>query len=235
VTDVDEVSERQSVPPQEPRRTRRRRRRRVRGLLRRVPWKRLVGFGALLLFAYYVVSLVQVARAGRVNDPDAADVIVVLGAAQYDGTPSPQLAARLDHAVDLWERDIAPAVMVTGGNQPGDRFTEAEASMDYLIERGIPETAILSEDEGGTTYESLRAAAEQLVAADQREVVLVTDPYHALRSKLTAEEVGLDPQVSPTPYTVVDGWTAFRRDLFEAGGVAVGRIIGFGRLSGLTG
>ena len=189
----------------------------------------------LALFSYYVVSLVQVARAGRVNEPATADVIVVLGAAQYDGTPSPQLAARLDHVVDLWERNIAPAVMVTGGSQPGDRFTEAEASMAYLVERGVPESAILSEQEGGTTYESLAAAAEQLIEADHSDVVLVTDPYHALRSKLTAEEVGLDPEVSPTPYTVVDGWTAFRRDLFEAGGVAVGRIIGFDRLSGLTG
>jgi uncharacterized SAM-binding protein YcdF (DUF218 family) len=202
-------------------------------------WKRWVlacvaGVLAVLLL-YYVVTLIQVVRAGRQTDPAPAEAIVVLGAAQYDGRPSPQLAARLDHALELYEQGVAPVVMVTGGNQPGDRFTEAEASAEYLVDRGVPETAIMREDEGRTTYESLDAAADQLRDAGLDEVVLVTDPYHSLRSRLIAEEVGLDADLSPTPTSVVTGWSSFRRELAEAGGVAIGRIIGFDRLSDLTG
>ena len=111
----------------------------------------------------------------------------MLGAAQYDGRPSPQLAARLDHALELYDEGVAPVVMVTGGNQPGDRFTEAEASANYLVDRGVPETAIMREDAGHTTYESLDAAADQLLDAGLDDVVLVTDPYHSLRSRLIAE------------------------------------------------
>jgi uncharacterized SAM-binding protein YcdF (DUF218 family) len=181
------------------------------------------------------VNLFQVMQAGRSHDPDPAEAIVVLGAAQYDGRPSPQLAARLDHALQLRNEDVAPVVMVTGGNQPGDRFTEAEASANYLIDRGVPSEAIMREDVGRNTYDSLEAAADQLQGAGLDEVVLVTDPYHSLRSRLIAEEVGLDASVSPTPTSVVTGWSRFERELFEAGGVSVGRIIGFDRLSRLTG
>ena len=100
------------------------------------------------MFLYYAVTLIQVVNAGRQTGPDSAEAIIVLGAAQYDGRPSPQLAARLDHALELYEAGVAPVVMVTGGNQPGDRFTEAEASAQYLVDRGVPETAIMREDAG---------------------------------------------------------------------------------------
>lgn len=192
---------------------------------------------SVLLVAYYLVNLAQVVHAARSDEAGEGgfDAIVVLGAAQYDGEPSPQLAARLDHAIELWIDEVAPVVMVTGGKLPKDRFTEAQASESYLIEHGVPEPAIRSEDQGATTHESLEAAAEILAAEGLHRVLLVTDPYHALRSKLTAGEAGLDAHVSPTPTSVVSGWTSGRRQILEAGGVAVGRIIGFGRLSGLTG
>ena len=93
----------------------------------------------------------------------------------------------------------------------------------------------MREDRGSTTYESLDAVADQLSEAGLDDVVLVTDPYHSLRSRLIAEEVGLDASLSPTPTSVVTGWGSFRRELLEAGGVAVGRIIGFDRLSDITG
>lgn len=189
----------------------------------------------LLVVGYYLITLVQVWRAGESGTPDSAEVIVVLGAAQYDGRPSAQLAARLDHGLTLWQDGVAPLIMVTGGNQPGDRFTEADAGFTYLVERGVPESAILREDVGATTYESLDAAAAVLDAQGLDEVVLVTDPFHSLRSKLIAEEVGLDAAVSPTPTSVVTGWSSFRRELLEAGGVAVGRVIGFDRLSDIAG
>lgn len=196
-------------------------------------WNRVLIGVFFVLFVYYGVTLIQVMAAGRSHDSPQVDAIVVLGAAQYDGRPSPQLAARLDHVVTLWNDGVAPAVVVTGGNQPGDRFTEAEASQIYLLERGVPEDVISMEDEGSTTYESLEAVARLL--GDGVEVVVVTDPYHAYRSKLTAEEVGLQAHASSTPTSVVTGWTSLRRQVTEAAGVSLGRLVGFDRLSALTG
>jgi uncharacterized SAM-binding protein YcdF (DUF218 family) len=187
----------------------------------------------LVAVGYYLVSLWQVWSTGRDAQARPADAIVVMGAAQYDGRPSPQLAARLDHAVELWNTGLAPLVMVTGGNREGDRFTEAFASAAYLLERGVPSSAIVQEDAGTSTYESLERARALLGDAVE-SVVVVTDPYHALRARLIAEEVGFTAAVSPAPDSVVNGTAEFRRELAEAAGVAVGRIIGFERLSGLT-
>lgn len=187
----------------------------------------------LLAVAYYVVSLWQVWSTGRAAEERNVDAIVVMGAAQYDGRPSPQLAARLDHVVELWDEGRAPLVVVTGGNQEGDRFTEASASATYLVDRGVPASAIVQEDSGSTTYESL-ANARALVPESVETVLVVTDPYHALRTRLTADEVGFLAYVAPAPDSVVDGAAEVRRELAEAAGVAVGRIIGFERLSGLT-
>lgn len=191
---------------------------------------------AALLAGYYCVSLWQVRSAGRSDQARQVDAIVVMGAAQYDGRPSPQLAARLDHVAVLWPEGLAPLVVVTGGNQPGDRFTEADASAAYLIERGVPDSAILREDRGSTSYESLQRAKALL---DERSVgphsvLVVTDPYHTLRSKLIAEEVGLTAYGSPTPTSVVTGARSLERHVWEAGGVAIGRLTGFRWLSDVT-
>ncbi|WP_420452967.1 YdcF family protein [Ilumatobacter sp.] len=184
---------------------------------------------------YFALTLVQVWRAGQADERTPVDAIVVMGAAQYDGRPSPQLAARLDHVLELWPLDVAPVVVVTGGNRPGDRFTEAEASMRYLADRGIPEESIVREDGGESSYGSLAAVAEILLARGMGEVVVVTDPYHALRSRLIAQEVGLDANVSSTASSVVTGSDSVARHVEEAGGVALGRLIGFERLTDLVG
>jgi uncharacterized SAM-binding protein YcdF (DUF218 family) len=189
----------------------------------------------VLGLAYYAVTLYQVWSTGRRDEARPVDAIVVLGAAQYDGRPSPQLAARLDHVLTLWSRGLAPTIVVTGGNQPGDRFTEAEASARYLVDRGVPEDALLFENEGRSTYESMQRVADLLRAHGLRTALLVTDPYHALRTRLTAEELGIDAFVSPTETSVVTGAASFGRHLKEAAGVSVGRIVGFDRLRGLTG
>lgn len=203
---------------------------------RRPQSARRLAFGVTVaLVVYYLVSLVQVTQAGRDRTPPPSDAIVVLGAAQYDGRPSPQLAARLDHVVTLWNEGVAPVVMVTGGKQPDDRFTEAEASRRYLVDRGVPDDVILMENIGRTTYQSLELASTALLGAGRDRVVLVSDPFHLKRSELIADGFGLDAVGSATPTSVVDGWQALRHDLEEAGGVAVGRIIGFERLSGLAG
>jgi uncharacterized SAM-binding protein YcdF (DUF218 family) len=153
-----------------------------------------------------------------------------MGAAQYDGEPSPQLAARLEHVVELWPQGLAPIVVVTGGNQPGDRFTEAEASANYLVERGVPADAIVMENEGSNSYQSLQGVSRLLTERGLSSVLIVTDPYHSLRSRLTAEELGLDAYVSPTTTSVVTGGESLARHLREAAGVAVGRLVGFDRL-----
>jgi uncharacterized SAM-binding protein YcdF (DUF218 family) len=179
---------------------------------------------------YFAVSYYQVWSTGRSDQARAVDAIVVMGAAQYDGDPSPQLAARLDHVVELWPEGLASLVVVTGGNRPGDRFTEAQASADYLVERGVPGEAILREDRGTTSYESLDAVADLLGARGLDDVLIVTDPYHALRSRLIAEEVGLRAHVSPTPDSVVRGGSEVIHQLEEAAGVAVGRLVGFSHI-----
>ena len=167
---------------------------------------------------------------GRSDHAGPVDAIVVMGAAQYDGRPSPQLAARLDHVVELWPEGRAGLVVVTGGKRPGDRFTEAEASAAYLEEHGVPASAIVLEDQGTSSYESLQGVAALLDERGLDEVLIVTDPYHALRSRLIAEEVGLDAHVSPTPTSVVHGGEQTVRELQEAAGVALGRLIGFDRI-----
>lgn len=184
--------------------------------------------------AYLGVNLWLVHRTGSSDQARSVDAIVVLGAAQYDGRPSPQLAARLDQVLLLWQRGLAPMVVTTGGNRPGDRFTEAQASADYLTARGVPADAI--QQVGGTnTFDSLAAAAQLLQRAGARRVLLVTDPFHSLRARLISQEVGLTAYVSPTRTSPVQGATAFWREVKEAVGVSVGRVIGFERLLRITG
>jgi uncharacterized SAM-binding protein YcdF (DUF218 family) len=175
-----------------------------------------------------------VVHTGGSHGAEPTEAIMVLGAAQYDGRPSPQLAGRLDHAADLYAAGVAPTIVVTGGNIPGDRFTEAEASAAYLIERGVPDAAIVQVGEGNTTYDSVAATVPVLATLGIDRVALVTDPYHALRARLITEELDLDVDVAAVPDSVVQGWTAWRRNVEEAAGVSLGRLVGWERFSDLT-
>ena len=141
--DTSEITAPTAVVPSAPEQPRPRRRW-VRGIA--------IAFAAILgFFALYIgITFVQVWLASRHDGAKAADAIVVLGAAQYDGRPSPVLTARLDHALDLWKQGLAPVIVVTGGKRPGDRFTEATASANYLLERGVPDDKILREVQGRT-------------------------------------------------------------------------------------
>jgi uncharacterized SAM-binding protein YcdF (DUF218 family) len=202
-------------------------------------WPKRLGMSMLLalvgLLGYFGVTLYQVWSTGRSDEARQVDALVVMGAAQYDGRPSLQLQARLDHVVDLWAQGVTDTVVVTGGNQPGDRFTEADVSAEYLIERGVPDAAIVRETVGRSTYESMEGVAELLAPLGKRSVLIVSDPFHLLRSKLSAEELGLEAYVSPTPTTTITGGEEFAKELKEAAGVSVGRIIGFDRLLRITG
>ncbi len=184
----------------------------------------------LLALLYLGVTAAQVVQASARDERGPADAIVVLGAAQYDGTPSPVFAARLDHALALWEEGAATTIAVTGGGQPGDTRTESSAAADYLLVRGVPESALLREVDAQTTYESLSATARLLRARDLERVVLVSDPTHALRTELIAEQLGLDAQVSPTRTSPAGTQTLLRQGARETLAVAVGRLVGHRRL-----
>lgn len=198
--------------------------------------RRLLRLGlviAVVGVAYFGFTFVQVFRASRADNAQAAGAIVVLGAAQYNGEPSPVLQARLDHAADLYEQGLAPVVAVTGGRQPGDSATEASASAGYLIGEGVPESALRLETGGENSWQSLAATARFLREEGIEEVVLVSSPYHALRTERIAEEVGLHGHASPAPGSPERGVGELIKMGRETVAVGVGRIIGYRRLVNL--
>ena len=180
--------------------------------------------------AYLVVTLFQVWQASRLDQARPVQAIVVLGAAQYNGVPSPDLKSRLDHAYALWQRHLSDIIVVTGGKEPGDQFTEATAGANYLAARGVPQADILREVSGRNSWQSLESTAGFLEARGDRTVLLVSDPYHDKRIALMAGELGLRPYVSPTPNSPLGFRTTAYNFVKETGEVAVGRIIGFRRL-----
>lgn len=182
---------------------------------------------------YLLITAGQVWAAAHRDEVGAAEAIVVLGAAQYDGRPSPVLAARLDHVVDLYRRDMADYIVVTGGSRPGDRFTEAAASARYLSRHGVPGGAVERETTGASSYESLAATARFLREEGIDDVLLVSDPYHALRIRSIARDVGLDARVSPTPGAPYSWWSDTQQLAEETAAVALGRLVGFRRLDRL--
>ena len=198
---------------------------------------RVVGLLVAISSLYGSINLAQVWWVGRSDQATAVDAIVVLGVAQYDGRPSPQLQARLDHALTLLLEGASPLVITTGGNQPGDRFTEAETSANYLIKGlGIDYQAveILQENNGSTTRESLIGVRDIMQSRGLHSVLIVTDPYHSLRSRLIAQDLGLVAYVSPTRTSPLQGASAVSRHVREALGVAVAHLIGFSNLERLT-
>lgn len=127
-----------------------------------------------------------------------ADAIVVLGAAQYAGRPSPVLRARIDHALDLWRHGAAGTLVFTGGTGTRDTTSEAVVSSVYASKHGVPDSAIVLESAGRTTSESMHAVASLLRARGQTSVILVSDPFHMFRLWILANRVGLRPYTSPT-------------------------------------
>lgn len=156
-----------------------------------------VAIAAVLLVAW-VISMVMVDRVGRRDEAQRADAIVVLGAAQYVGRPSPVLRARVDHAVALWKRGLAPTLILTGGTGVGDTTSEAAVARKYAMSRGVPDRAIVVEIKGRTTSESMRAVARIMDDREQTSVILVSDPFHMLRLSILARRFGLEPYTSPT-------------------------------------
>ena len=149
----------------------------------------------------FTLTSVAVWRAAHTDDAsrvDRADVILVLGAAQYDGVPSPVFEGRLRHAALLYREGRADTIVVLGGAAPGDRSTEADAGRDWLISDGLPSDAVVASPVGTTTLESLQAAAEWMSDRDLRSAFLVSDPWHNLRVKRMASDLGIEAYASAT-------------------------------------
>ncbi|MGI8618702.1 MAG: YdcF family protein [Gemmatimonadaceae bacterium] len=159
---------------------------------------RLAAVVFLTIVALWIVSAVAVFAFAMRDTARPSDAIVVLGAAQYDGRPSPVLKARIDHALKLFNRKLAPRLIVTGGRGEGDTTSEAAVARNYALRRGVPDSAILLESSGRTTEESIRGVASILEERDLSSAVLVSDPAHMFRLWVLAHRFGFTPHTSPT-------------------------------------
>lgn len=149
----------------------------------------LAGWGMLVAAVYLY---------GRLDGARSADAIVVLGAAQYAGRPSPVLQARLDHAISLYEQGLAPTLILTGGVGARDTLSEAEVAERYAVRAGVPASAILTEERGLRSVESLEAVAELMQDRGLESAIMVSDPFHMLRLQVLARRFGIRALSSPT-------------------------------------
>ena len=160
--------------------------------------RRILTIAVATVFSLWIISAAAVLIWSSRDEARPAQAIVVLGAAQYAGKPSPVLRARLDHALDLWNRHLASLLILTGGTGSGDTTSEAAVGRNYAKRHGVPDSAILVENEGRTTSESMRAVAGMLEVRGLQSALLVSDPFHMLRLRILAKRFGFTPYTSPT-------------------------------------
>jgi uncharacterized SAM-binding protein YcdF (DUF218 family) len=160
--------------------------------------RRVLTVATAAAFALWILSATAVLVWSARDEARPAQAIVVLGAAQYAGKPSPVLRARLDHALELWNRHLASLLILTGGTGSGDTTSEAAVGRTYARKHGVPDSAILVESEGRTTSESMRAVAGMLEVRGLQSALLVSDPFHMLRLRILARRFGFTPYTSPT-------------------------------------
>lgn len=160
--------------------------------------RRILTIAVVLSFTLWLISAASVLVWSSRDEARPAQAIVVLGAAQYAGKPSPVLRARLDHALDLWNRHLASLMILTGGTGEGDTTSEAAVGRTYVRKHGVPDSAIVEENAGRTTSESMRAVAGMLEVRGLQSALLVSDPFHMLRLRILARRFGFTPYTSPT-------------------------------------
>jgi len=185
-------------------------------------------FAAIVL--YVAVTGVQVWLTSRLYEPHRAGAIVVMGAAQYNGVPSPDLAARLSEALLLYKAGYAQLIVVTGYKEKADNFTEAEAGAQYLEAAGVPSAQIL-EVGGSDSYENLADAESQLKGMGVKSVLIATDAFHEDRSMAIASGLGFKAYPTPTKTSPITGWGTLPYFAKEALDVSLGRIVGYHTLS----
>ncbi len=184
---------------------------------------------AIVIGGYFAFTGAQVWLTSRHHDARPVQAVVVMGAAQYDGVPSPDLVARLQEASDLWKRRLATTMVVTGSKKAGDKFTEAHASAAWLEQHGVPTDAII-EVGGNDSWTNLSLAATALHQRGLTKVLIVTDGFHEDRSLAIASNVRLQAWPAPTTNSPIKGWATVPYYAKETVGVALGRIIGYSRL-----
>lgn len=169
---------------------------------KRGPWLRVIVVAAVLFsFTFAITTYVRIVRQSWRDEARPADCIVVLGAAEYSGRPSPVLRARLDHAYDLFQRRLAPIVITTGGNGGDPRFSEGGVGRAYLMGRGIPEQDIIAETQADNTDESVERVATIMNANGMHTCIAVSDGYHIFRIKKMLERHGFAVYGAPRPQT----------------------------------
>jgi uncharacterized SAM-binding protein YcdF (DUF218 family) len=169
-------------------------------------WGTLIIFVLLASVSAYSAYVYRQIRESAVQDfAQKADAIVVLGAAQYNGRPSPVLKARLEHAFDLFQRGYADAVITTGSYGPDPNFSEAHVSTQYLIQQGIDESRIITEQGSGTTADSVRAIVALMQAKGWKTALVVSDGFHLFRVKTMLEDSGIVAYTSPAPDSPIEG------------------------------
>ncbi len=173
-------------------------------------------------------TVIRVWQQGAVDERRPVDAIVVLGAAQYDGKPSPVFEARLEHAVGLFQAGIAASFVVTGGKLPGDRTTESAVARQYAIDHGVPASAIYGEHDAHNTLDSLRSVARLMRQRGQRTAVFVSDPTHMLRVLRIAKDLGIEAFGSPTQTSPIarDPGRTVMATLHELGALGVYFVTG---------
>src|SRR5579862_347387 len=173
----------------------------VQGIARHRAWLLwMEGLALTLLAAFLLVTGISISHAGTLQQLHSADAIVVFGAAEYAGHPSPVLRARLDHAYDLYQQHLAPIVITTGGASADPSFSEGGVGRDYLERRGVPERALIAETQGSDTAQSAVRVAVIMRANGMHSCVAVSDAYHVFRIRRLLEHEGIGPvYVSPRP------------------------------------
>jgi uncharacterized SAM-binding protein YcdF (DUF218 family) len=184
---------------------------------------RIVILAAVVGIALAGYAAYRIWDQGNRDEQRTADAIVVMGAAQYDGTPSPLFAARLDHAIALYQSGIARRLIVTGGKREGDRTTEAASARAYAIAQGVPPEAILAEEQSRTTLQSIRGVAGLMRDEGLQSAVFVSDPSHMLRVLRMASDEGIQAFGSPTRTSPLERDPLRRADaiVHELGALAI--------------
>ena len=194
---------------------------------------RLVSLFLTVLVLYFAVTFVQIWWRGHEHSTSGAQAILVFGTTENNGTPSPELKARLDQALSLYRRGRAPWIVVTGGNLPGDVYTEAGVSATYLEDHGVTSSRVL-QGAGSDTWQNVQTVIKKLKRRHITTVITVTDPFHEFRAMAIASSQGLKSYPSPvrdSPTIKHQLWRYYLKETLEVG---VGRVIGFGRLSSWT-
>ena len=171
------------------------------GVFRRHPFIAVaaaIGVVVLAVIAFSGITVWRAAHHDGARDADTADAIVVLGAAQYNGRPSPVLRARLNHALHLFREGHAPRIIVTGGMGRGDTTSEATVGRRFLVAHGVPAEAVIVQAQGRSTQASMTAVGEWLEQEKLRRVLLVSDPFHMFRLRMEARRTNLEAYTSPT-------------------------------------